>query len=188
MQLLRPSDDASIPQVLSDEVEMAPVLSEVPPEKEKTLRCYTLGPFSEEAALQDLKKHLSEQVDDLKVRRREEREAHRYWVYLPPLQNRQQAIATSKALARQKVKDYYIVRSGENNNAISLGHFREKVHADRRLKKLGKLGFDVDMKVIYRQYSLFWLDYSVASAEYAPDALIEPYLVNGAARLDRECE
>ena len=155
--------------------------------QEKNLQCYTLGPFSEEAALQDLKARLSEQVDNLQVRRREEREPHRYWVYLPPQHSREQAIAMSKALARKKVKDYYIIRSGEKNNAVSLGHFREKMHADRRVSRLRKMDFDVQVEVIYRQYSLFWLDYSIDGSQQLADELIAPYLTDGAARLDRAC-
>ena len=166
------------------EVQVAEPLEPSPPAR---VYCYTLGPFSDEAAVLDIKSQISEQVQDLLVRKREESERHRYWIYLPPLENRQQAIAMSKSLARRKINDYYIVRSGDKNNSISLGHFREKNHADRRVRELKKLGVDAQMEVIYRQYSLFWLDYSRTGSKPPTDELISPYLVDGVARLDRAC-
>jgi len=177
----------SLAENTEPEVESSPP-PEPPPVPQPKRHCYTLGPFNEEAELLDVKNQLSEQVGDLQVRRREEREPHRYWVFIPPQKNRAQAIAMGQALAKKNVKDYYVVLRGDDINALSLGHFKEKPHADRRLRQLQNLGFDVQTEVIYRQYSLFWLDYSVSEGQQASDELIAPYLVNGVARLDRDCE
>jgi len=166
----------------------APQPEPEPPQQAPKRHCFTLGPFNEEAELLNVKNQLSEQVGDLQVRRREEREPHRYWVFIPPQKNRAQAIAMGQALAKKNVKDYYVLLRGDAINALSLGHFKEKSHADRRLRQLQKLGFDVQTEVIYRQYSLFWLDYSVSDGQQGSDELIAPYLVNGVARLDRDCE
>jgi hypothetical protein len=187
IELLKSSNGPQTPGTGTEAASEA-LVAKPEPVPEKTLHCYTLGPFNEEAALLDIKNQLSEQVAALQVRRREEREPHRYWVYLPPQKSREQAIELGRVLAQKNLKDYYVVRSGENNNALSLGHFREKLHADRRLRQLYNLGFNAEMEVIYRQYSLFWLDYSVAQAQPSTNELIAPYLVNGVARLDRDCE
>jgi len=190
IQLLKKPPTGAAPSLVEN---TEPATESLPqPEPEPPLapkrHCYTLGPFDEEAELLEVKNQLSEQVEDLQVRRREEREPHRYWVFIPPQQNRAQAIAMGQALAQKNVKDYYVVLRGDAINALSLGHFKEKPHADRRLRQLQKLGFDVQTEVIYRQYSLFWLDYSVSEDQQGTDELMAPFLVNGVARLDRDCE
>jgi hypothetical protein len=149
--------------------------------------CFTLGPFNDEAAVQELKNRLSEQVRALKIRRRQEQEPHRYWVLLPSPGSRQKATELGKELVANKIKDYYIVLKGENKNALSLGHFKEKRHADRRINQLSKLGYVGDMKVIHRQYNLYWLDYRVDASKADNLALIQDYLVEGVANLHREC-
>ena len=150
--------------------------------------CYTLGPFKDEGSINKAKKVLAERLDRMAIRKIEESERHRYWVYLPALENRKAAIAKSKDLAKRKIKDYYIVRSGEHNNGISLGHFKEKSHADRRVKKLIDLGFNAKMDVIYRRYNLYWLDYEANNEIQEHDVLIDSVTVDGVSRLTRACK
>ena len=150
--------------------------------------CFTLGPFRDEESIKEVEGVLQPIVKQLKMRTREEKELHRYWVYLPAMENRQLAIAKSKELAKHKIKDYYIVRSGENNNSISLGHFREKNHAERRKQKLKKAGFDAELEMIYRTYNLYWLDYSIEGDVVESDSLLASYIVDGVAKLSRKCE
>jgi len=155
--------------------------------KESAGLCFTLGPFKDEIILKQARKQLAEQVQNINVRKREESQRHRYWVYLPALSSRGRAIEQSKQLAQIKINDYYIVHNGEKKNAISLGHFREKKHADHRIKQLKKQGFDAEMEVIFRRIDVFWLDYSVKENNALNDGLISNYLIDGVTRLDRSC-
>jgi len=149
--------------------------------------CYTLGPFKDEEILQQVKGALSEQDLDVVIRKREESERHRYWVYLPAFESRAQSVEMSKKLAQKNIKDYYIVRSGDMYKSISLGHFKDKAYADRRVSNLKKRGFDAEIEVIYRNFNIFWLDYRLASNEDVSDEHVREFLVEGVVRLDRDC-
>lgn len=66
-------------------------------------------------------------------------ERESYWVYIPPLKNSNVAQQVIAALARAKVRDYLLVRSGEYQNAISLGLFTQRDGADKRLEEISAL-------------------------------------------------
>lgn len=150
-------------------------------------QCYTLGPFKDQSGMLVIMDALRGRVADAIQRSKQESRHHRYWVYIPAQKNRQEAIAMSRRLARNKVKDYYIVRGGDRNNSISLGHFKEKVHADRRIKSLKQLGFDVQIEPIYRQYELYWLDYTVPAGSHIEEGFWSALLPDGVSRLKRDC-
>jgi hypothetical protein len=150
--------------------------------------CYTLGPFKDEKKLRQSQLILSEQVLDLAVRKREERQRHRYWVFLPSFKSRAEAIDMSKKLAQKNVKDYYIVRNGSQGKGISLGYFKEKTYADKRVGSLKKKGFDAGIEVIYRNFDIYWLDYRVASDKQLSDEYVSEILTEGVSRLDRNCK
>jgi len=149
--------------------------------------CYTLGPFKDEETLQQVQGALSEKVLDVAVRKREERRQHRYWVYLPAFESRAKAIEVSKKLAQKNIKDYYIVRSGNLDKGISLGHFKEKSYADRRVKNLKKQGFDANIEVIYRNFNIFWLDYRLADKQNESTDYINEFMLGDVTILDRDC-
>jgi hypothetical protein len=151
-----------------------------------TVQCYTLGPFKDEIKLQQASAQLAGQVLNINVRKREESQRHRYWVYLPVMPSRASAIDKSKKLAQARISDYYIVRSGAKKNAISMGHYKEKQHADRRVSRLKKQGFAIEMEVIFRQINIFWLDYSIDGSKRLSGGGGE-YLPDGVTRLYRSC-
>jgi len=150
--------------------------------------CYTLGPFKDKELSDKAMMMLKGRVNGLKDRSREENEQQRYWVYIPSLKNRSEAIAKSKLLAKKKIKDYYIIRTGSKYNGISLGHFKEKVHAYRRLDNLKALGFDVEIEPIYQTYTVHWLDYELAGEKPEEQDVLREFQDDGVARLDRSCE
>jgi SPOR domain len=150
--------------------------------------CHTLGPFKDERILKQARKQLAEQVRDIDVRKREESQRHRYWVYLPTMSSRAKAIEQSKQLAKYKISDYYIVHSGDKRNAISLGHFKEKKHADHRVNQLKKHDLEAEMEVIFRHLDVFWLDYSTVKNNASNDEMVSEFMVDGVTRLDRSCK
>ena len=188
LQLLSEIDKPAPDEFPVSEPESVKIDSE--PESKPVLppSCYTLGPFKDENIMQQVKGALAETTLELSMRKREESERHRYWVHIPSLGSRADARAMSKRLGKEKIKDFYIVRSGDNKNSISLGHFREKKHAERRLSNLKKRGFEANLEVIYRQYNLYWLDYSIGPEQAENDDFIEKFLIDGVSRLDRDCQ
>lgn len=59
-----------------------------------------------------------------------------YRVFLPPYPNRAKATEAAAILAARGVSDYFIVRSGDNENALSLGVFSTQERAERRSRQI----------------------------------------------------
>ncbi len=59
-----------------------------------------------------------------------------YWVMLPPYPNRAKADEAAAILSARRVKDFFIVRSGEYQNAVSLGVFSTHDRAKKRYDQI----------------------------------------------------
>lgn len=59
-----------------------------------------------------------------------------YWVMLPPYPNRAKADEAAAMLGGKGVKDFFIVRSGEYENAVSLGVFSAPERANSRSEQI----------------------------------------------------
>lgn len=151
------------------------------------MACFTLGPYKDREIMEQLKESLAENVAEVAVRKRQQLEKHRYWVYMPVLSDRKTAKVMAKKLRSKEIKDFYIVLSGKKKNSISLGHYREPNHANRRVKKVIKLGFDAEIDVIYREYDIYWLDYRIDEDESVASFSIDEYITDGVTKLNRQC-
>ena len=150
--------------------------------------CYTLGPFKDKEIMQQLKISLSEHVQNMSVRKLRESEKHRYWVYIPSLGSRKRARQMVERLRGSQIKDFYIILNGDARNGVSLGHFKEQRHANRRFKKVKDLGFNAEIKVIYRDFDVYWLDYQFAGDQVEGAFSIQEYVTEGVSQLERQCK
>ena len=154
--------------------------------------CYTLGPFRDMDKLRGLRREIKPFVDSTEFRGREEKKRPLYWVYIKPEKNRSKAFATAKRLQAKKIKDFYVLREGEKVNGISLGYFRSKRRANNLLKKVKKLGFDVELEPIIKTHTVYWLDYQVSSGKSIPQITLDKYLKSTKkdkiSRLSRDCD
>ena len=138
--------------------------------------CYTLGPFRDLDNLRGLTREIKSYVVKADFRGREEKEQTLYWVFIKPEKTRKQAIETGKRLKSKKIKDFYVIRDGEKENGLSLGHFRNKDGAYGLAKKVQKLGFDVVVEPVFRTYTVYWLDYQLSSGVNIPESTFEKYI------------
>jgi len=90
-------------------------------------------------------------------------------------------------LKKKKVKDYFIVGSGEKVNGISLGYFREKDRAYTHAERIKGLGFKPDVEPIFKTYTIYWLDYELASGKIIPEKIFDKHLTGKINRLLRDC-
>lgn len=150
--------------------------------------CYTLGPFRDKNIMEQLQSAIAELVTDISVRKRKESEKHRYWVYVPAQKNRKQAKLMAKKLREKNINDFYVVLGGESRNSISLGHFKNAKHANRRAEKVAKLGFKTEINVIYRDYDMYWLDYRVDAVNGESGLSVDEYASDGVSQLVRDCK
>lgn len=153
--------------------------------------CYTLGPFRDLDKLRSFTREIKSYVVEADFRGREEKDQTLYWVYLQPEKNRSSAIATGKRLKAKKIKDFYVIREGEKNNGISLGHFRNKDGAYGLFNKVKKLGFDVRIEPVYKYHTVYWLDYQLANGVNLPESIYAKYINSTnkgkISRLSRDC-
>lgn len=123
--------------------------------------CYSAGPFDSEASISATQEMITPLVLKTAVRELTTTQEAGYWVYLPAMPTRTEALAKGRELAAAKVKDYYVVTAGDHENTVSLGLYREKFNAENRIAQLTRKGFNVQKEVRIEQWPEFWLDFSV---------------------------
>lgn len=129
--------------------------------------CFSVGPFAEESALQPVLDTISPLVLKTRIRKLTTTQEVGYWVYLPALASRDEALKAGRALAAANVRDYYVVTSGDHENTVSLGLYRQPYNADNRIAELQSKGFEAKQKVRLEQWPEFWLDYSATESQMA---------------------
>jgi len=177
------AEDQAVEQVVASEsTEQEPL--------EIVRQCYTLGPMISEKALQKLRSRLEEQGYSVQTRSIEQQETAGYWVYLPPYENRKQALEIAAELARKGIKDYYVVTDKEFRNAVSLGLFSDKDRANRRMAHIRTLGYQSRKMVRYRDRTYHWLDYDESSNNPLPEDVWSDLgsSKQKVQRLDRSCD
>jgi hypothetical protein len=70
-------------------------------------------------------------------------ERQTYWVMIAPYKSDKAAREAAAELARVKVRDFLLVRSGEFENGISLGLFSQKEGAESRLREINALKLNI---------------------------------------------
>jgi hypothetical protein len=84
---------------------------------------------------------LSEKFPAFKVTRRSVSENTGYWVFVPPLANKEEVSKKTAELKELGVEDYFVVQaSGPNQLAISLGTYRTAEAASAGLEALRAKG------------------------------------------------
>ena len=103
--------------------------------------CARVGPLTPEAAsaltarmpvFVQLLSEVTEEVD----------EVDSYYVMIPPLPSRSAGLETLAALEAAGITDTWLFRRGPRRNAISLGVFRQRRIAERRLRNVAAKGFE----------------------------------------------
>lgn len=124
--------------------------------------CYTLGPFTNTAELDSALELIADQIDSSQQRQVMSPETQGFWVYIPAVGSREEALTIARQLSEYGVRDYYVVTAGEQENTISLGLYRDQINAQRRLDTIQQLGFEVEQIIRNDEFPDYWLDYSHA--------------------------
>lgn len=142
-------------QLAQEELQPPPAGSAPAP----AVTCHTIGPFTD----LDRAKAVSERIRQLgaNVTRRNkiEQEQYGYRVFLPPYKTREEAAAATQKLAKHGIQDYFIISDEDRKNGISLGLFRKKSGAIRRMEQVSRFDFKPQMEIRYRDNTIYWLDY-----------------------------
>jgi len=122
--------------------------------------CSSIGPFATQADMRGAVNALTPLVSRIQYREAHATETRGYWVYLPALSSREQALAIARQLSAKGVRDYYVVTAGDQQNTISLGLFRDRGNADKRRNEVAALGFNPDLVTRTEELPVYWVDFA----------------------------
>ena len=120
-------------------------------------RCFRVGPLRSEDAMEKLQQELGEAQLNAVILSEDPGVVLGHWVYLPPQRSLALARLKLEELKTKGLKDVAIVLEGEPKYAISLGVFRNKLTARKRLKRIRAMGYEPEMALRYRRKPEIWL-------------------------------
>jgi hypothetical protein len=126
--------------------------------------CHSIGTFPTQADVRAAIGILTPLTRRIQFREAHATQARGYWVYLPALETREQALAAARQLSAKGVRDYYVVTAGDQQNTISLGLFRDQNNAERRRAEIAALGFEPQSIARTEELPVYWLDYATDRA------------------------
>jgi len=128
-------------------------------------QCRTFGPFPTQADTRAAMNVLTPLTKRIRMREERATQTRGYWVYLPAMPSREQALVAARALSAKGVRDYYVVTAGDQQNTISLGLFRDQGNAERRRAEIAALGLEPKVNARTEDLPLYWLDFALAGTE-----------------------
>ena len=150
--------------------------------KNEIIKCYKLGPFKDKSAA-DRSLLKTRDIGAISSLRSEEiKERFRYWV-LDPARNKQAALKKIKKYRDKGVKDVYLILEGKKKDNISLGIFRARSTAQKRVQKLKDLGFNPTVEKHYKIKTQYWLNIRETLRSPLNDAIWED-IIGGAAGVE----
>jgi hypothetical protein len=120
--------------------------------------CMALGPFVTQEDLRIARTTLGSQVQRMRARQEQTTQTRGWWVHLPPSPNHAAALAQARALAAHNIQDYFVVGSGDDQNTVSLGLFKDPANARKRRDQILAAGFQVQMSERTETVPEYWLD------------------------------
>ncbi len=126
--------------------------------------CTSLGPFDTQSDLRAAMNALTPVVERIQFREGARTQSYGHVVFLPAQASREAALAFARQLSSRGVRDYYVVSSGDQQNTISLGLFRDVANAERRRAELAALGFDARIAERTEARPEYFLDFAQGAA------------------------
>lgn len=155
-----PAPASTVPAIAS-----GPPGAAVPqPESVPAMRCFTFGPFPDDAAAARATAMLAAQGLRSRVRNAPVAPSRGWDVRLPPLPDRAAAQAVADRLGAAGIADYYVLAGGEAANAIALGRYRSETAAQRRQAELQAAGFAATIHPVDAQATTRWVDVATPPA------------------------
>jgi hypothetical protein len=124
--------------------------------------CLAIGPFDTPQDLRNARGALAGPGVRMRSRQEQTTETRAWWVYLAAPGTRAQALALARRLEAAHVGDYFVMSSGDQSNAISLGLFKDPANARKRRDEVTAAGFAAQIQERTEQVPEYWLDLVVA--------------------------
>jgi hypothetical protein len=121
--------------------------------------CYRLAGFESPEAVAGAVRALAQGGAEIRGQGEVAGETKRYWVMLSPTATAAKAEPTLERLRRAGIRDFYLIRSGDNKNAISLGVYSSEDSAKRRLRQIRDLNLNARVEEIRLPAKRWWLEF-----------------------------
>jgi hypothetical protein len=132
------------------------------PSRAVTYGCLALGPFDTPQDLRNARQILVAYAARTRSRQEQTTQTSGWWVYLPAAGSRAQALERARQLGTHDIRDYFVVSSGDQPNAISLGLYKDPANARKRRDEVTAAGFPARMTERSESVPEYWLDLVVA--------------------------
>jgi hypothetical protein len=119
-------------------------------------KCYKLGPFSSTVDADLFHARIGVGNDAWLVDSEINEGNKLYWTYIPPSDTKDAALAMLRSLQMQGI-DSFVLSSGDNVNAISLGTFKKHDSAEALKNRVAELGFDARVTTKPEVKPVYWL-------------------------------
>jgi hypothetical protein len=120
--------------------------------------CMALGPFATQEDLRIARNALGAEMQRARARQEQTTQSRGWWVHMPPSSSHAAALAQARALAAHNIQDYFVVGSGDDQNTVSLGLFKDPANARKRRDQIQAAGFPVQMSERTETVPEYWLD------------------------------
>jgi len=171
LTLLSERDDAQMAIIATENAAQTGVAAQnstPTPGEEAASRCYKLGAFLEESAAQNALASIQALAERVQIKQDNIRETRGYWVYLASETSREIALKTARQLSAANIRDYYVVTAGQNENAISLGMFKDAINAERRISQIAGLGFFPKRAERFNEKTRYFIEFSPSKSAAIP--------------------
>ena len=149
----------------------ARILEESPTTSIASMRCVTVTNIPNTADRDNLLNRLRELgVSQIEIGE-EAGIRSNYWVILPAFRSREEANSMANRLTGQQLRDFFVVRSGEHENAISLGVFSTLERAQSRLNQINTLnlsGVNPEIEMMQLPTRSHWLRFRIGVEKSLP--------------------
>jgi len=162
-----------------------------PGSKTRLPQCRSLGPFDKRTQAEKIENLLQEQGVSVSLRVSNEARRKGYWVYLQSAASRDAARKMAQKLKKEhRIKDIFIVATGDKKNSISLGVFSKFELAYRRQAEIRKWGFDAQLKDVKLPAKEYWLDWPPESTAGLSAAQMEAVreIDDSASMVETDCQ
>jgi len=132
--------------------------------------CFSIGPLARKAAARAVQKKLSKWNISAKWRVHKT-STEGFWVIIPPSKSRKLANKKIKKLKELGIRDYFLVATGSQKNAISLGVFSKSSSARRRLKDMKSKGVKAKIASADLPKRSYWLDWPTTGHSLSAEQL-----------------
>ena len=131
-----------------------------PSQHKPTELCFSVGPLASPEDVDRIGTWLASRGGVSTLREGERREISRYWLFFPPFQDRDTALARAQQLQDDQIDDIYVIHRGDKTNAISLGLYSQRESLERRLRVLRSKGYEPSIERRYETKRSSWFDVS----------------------------